>query len=291
VTEKKPLRALAGNLLIHRYLPLAVCLFDCAAILIADLAGALLVNSRPFASGPASRAVPLFLMEGHGIYPPFLLMTAVLLYQRGRGYVVTEKGSLMAMMRRTAVPCLLAGMVFAVLAPVGGASSHDLLFLAVFLFLSWFTLVLRRILALLYVRREQKKGNLIIRLLLMGTGERVRRAARLCEENPGWGVRIVGFLSDTRDEVGSEILTSRVMGVTDDLPHILERNEVDALFFGGEQAGPARGRSGLLFVGGRSGYAAGWGLPGVETLSRALGADGAKRERRVPMRGESIQKP
>jgi FlaA1/EpsC-like NDP-sugar epimerase len=250
-----------------QYFPLIICLLDCAAIVISYIV-----------------AVSFYMettTDGYALCPPFLLMVILLLYQSLHTHGMVEKGSITAIMGRVAAPCLFTGVVFLLLASFGFLPWKDLFFLLSFLFLGWLFLVVRRIVLLVYVRREQKKGNLITRLLLVGTGERGKRAAQLCEENPGWGIRIVGFLSSTKCEVGTEISNNRVIGVADDLSHILESNGVDALFFADwadEGAGTEdRARRALLLAGGRSGCATGWGLTGTETLCRSLCQDASKR--------------
>jgi hypothetical protein len=54
---------------------------------------------------------------------------------------------------------------------------------------------------------------------------------------PWLGARIVEFLSDVRSEVVTEILKNRVVGLTDDLPRILDSNVVNSLFFDGGPGG------------------------------------------------------
>jgi FlaA1/EpsC-like NDP-sugar epimerase len=201
---------------VSRYFLLAICFLDCAAIMISYIVAVLLHM------GGSGDACSLCL--------PLLLMVIVLLRQSGHTRTMTEKGTLAAMMRRIAAPCILSGMAFLTLTYFG-LPRGNFSFLLFFLLISWLLLLSRRVAVLVYVRREQKKGNFITRLLLVGTGGRGKRVAQLCEENPGWGLWIVGFLSTIKEEVGTEISSNRVIGLANDLPHILESNVVDALFF------------------------------------------------------------
>ena len=139
-----------------------------------------------------------------------------------------------SLMRDTAVPCLLAGAIFCLCALITGLRPRVLLFSLLFGLFAWLISSAGRIVFLEYVRCKQKSGEWIKYILLAGTGERAREAARLVDGHPGWGLRLLGFLTGEKSEVGLIISNYRVVGLVDDLPRIVEDAAVDTVYFTGE---------------------------------------------------------
>jgi exopolysaccharide biosynthesis polyprenyl glycosylphosphotransferase len=84
------------------------------------------------------------------------------------------------------------------------------------------------------IKHEQKKGKFIQFLLIIGTNNRALRVTQLFNTHPGWGVRVVGFLTDNKNEVGKTFFKCKVIGMMEDLTSVLEKNTVDCIFFAGE---------------------------------------------------------
>lgn len=214
----------------RRFTPL-ICFFDCISSLFSlVLAG--LVSMK--VAGPAHSPLNKYLFA-----LPILAIASAFLYQfryRHRGPWSQTAGTVML---DAAVPFLPAGAVFAVFAILLSLPPLVFFFAFVFVFFAWLISSILRMAFLAHVRFEQKKGKWIKHVLLAGTGERAREAARLLDGHPGWGLALVGFLTGEKNEVGMIISNHKVVGLVEDLPRILENTELDAVYFAGdsEEAG------------------------------------------------------
>jgi len=139
-----------------------------------------------------------------------------------------------SLMRDTAIPCIPAGVVFGLCAPMSGLPARVFFFSLLFALFAWLISSAFRIVFLEYVRFKQKSGKWIKYILLAGTGERAREAARLVDGHPGWGLQLVGFLTGEKGEVGAIISNHRVVGLVEDLPRIVEGGAVDTVYFTGD---------------------------------------------------------
>jgi FlaA1/EpsC-like NDP-sugar epimerase len=140
-----------------------------------------------------------------------------------------------SVMRDAAIPTFLAGAAFVAFAMLYCLPPRDFFFTFLFVFFAWLFSSIHRMAFLAYVRIEQKRGNMIKYVLLAGTGERAREAARLVDGHPGWGLKVVGFLTTEKSEVGMIILNHKVLGLVEGLPHILENTVVDTIYFAGDR--------------------------------------------------------
>ncbi|HOV89430.1 MAG TPA: sugar transferase [Syntrophorhabdaceae bacterium] len=101
-------------------------------------------------------------------------------------------------------------------------------------FLSGF-LVIDRILIYFYIDILQRAGKLLKFILIVGTNKKAIKIAQLFEDNPQWGLRIVGLLTYSMEEVGTEISGFKVLGVVDDINYVFEKNVVDYVLLCQEQ--------------------------------------------------------
>jgi exopolysaccharide biosynthesis polyprenyl glycosylphosphotransferase len=67
-------------------------------------------------------------------------------------------------------------------------------------------------------------------LLIAGSGKRAENFAQMVNDNPHWGLKILGFV-DREDKVGMEIANKKVIGSFKDLARILDENVVDDVVF------------------------------------------------------------
>jgi len=141
---------------------------------------------------------------------------------------------MVSLMLDTAFPSFLAGTIFGLCALIGGMPLEALFFSLLFIPFAWLISSAGRIVFLEYVRCKQKSGKWIKYILLAGTGERAREAARLVDGHPGWGLQLVGFLTGEKSEVGAIISNHRVVGLVEDLPRVLGNIAVDTIYFAGE---------------------------------------------------------
>ncbi len=218
----------------ERYFSPIIYFLDCLFILFSyalsvSLYMGILRFTHPFGlNGPFS-----FYWDRYLLTLPFFFMIFVFFYQFWYKNRVLQLGKVGIMMLQIAIPCILTGAIFVAFTMVNKSFTMDFWFVLLYLVLSWIFLLAIRLCVLMYIRMEQKKGRYVKYLLVVGTGERAVKAARLFEDNPGWGVEMIGFLTNQRSEVGKEISKYRVIGLVDDLPTILEDNVVDTIFFTG----------------------------------------------------------
>jgi exopolysaccharide biosynthesis polyprenyl glycosylphosphotransferase len=222
----------------ERYFSPIIYLLDCIFILLSfaisvPLCVKIMGIIQPLLKGFGIDTVFFFYWDRYITILPFLFMIFVFFYQFWYRRRILQLRMVRTMMVQIAIPCFLTGVIFVVFAIMNRSAGADFLFIFLFLFISWLLLLGNRLLVLIYVRYEQKKGNFIKYVLLVGTGERARKAARLFDGNPGWGLQLIGFLTSEKSEVNTIISNYKVIGAVEDLPHILENTVVDTIFFTG----------------------------------------------------------
>jgi sugar transferase (PEP-CTERM system associated) len=94
--------------------------------------------------------------------------------------------------------------------------------------LSVIFLVLWHTLLRLYLGSRTPHTN----LLILGTGNLAREAAREILRHPELGIKIVGFVDDNPELVGVSIVNPKVIGLFQDLPQIISNNKVDRIIVG-----------------------------------------------------------
>ena len=93
--------------------------------------------------------------------------------------------------------------------------------------------------ALVYVFKVLSKGDtrfksaLIVfrRILIVGTNKRARHFMELVNENPDWGIKIVGIADISPDSKGKIIGGHKVIGSLEDLPDLISNNIIDEVLF------------------------------------------------------------
>ncbi len=93
-----------------------------------------------------------------------------------------------------------------------------------------------RVSASLFLRHIRKKGRNYRTLLVIGTGSRAREFVSNIMQHREWGLFITGFIDIDPSLTGTEILGRKVLGVIEDLPEILMRNQVDEIVFVGPRS-------------------------------------------------------
>ena len=78
-----------------------------------------------------------------------------------------------------------------------------------------------------YIRRHGYNYRM---LLIAGSGKRAENFAQMINDNPHWGLKILGFV-DKEDRVGMEIANKKVIGSFNDVAKILDENVVDDVVF------------------------------------------------------------
>jgi exopolysaccharide biosynthesis polyprenyl glycosylphosphotransferase len=93
-----------------------------------------------------------------------------------------------------------------------------------------FLLSVEKWVVLAVLRYIRKHGYNYRMLLIAGSGKRAENFAQMINDNPHWGLKILGFV-DKEDRVGMEIANKKVMGSFNDVARILDENVVDDVVF------------------------------------------------------------
>lgn len=105
------------------------------------------------------------------------------------------------------------------------------LFILFFGGLSFFSLLLERLILRIFIRGARKRGFNYRNILIVGTGRRAREVADIIWQNKHWGVRLIGFVSDSPEVKIEKVGKAPVIGSVSDLPQMLQRHVVDELIF------------------------------------------------------------
>jgi len=73
----------------------------------------------------------------------------------------------------------------------------------------------------------RKKGRNRKKVLIVGTGNKAIRFVKKIEDNIGWGLDIIGLLSEKEKDEGDTIAGKKVLGVFSDVEEVLHNNVVD----------------------------------------------------------------
>ncbi|MCX7927012.1 MAG: sugar transferase [Candidatus Omnitrophica bacterium] len=92
-------------------------------------------------------------------------------------------------------------------------------------------LILEKIFVLNIFRFFRRKGFNYRVLLIVGTGKRAERFARIVQQNKEWGLRIHGFIDEEHNRKGQYIAGIKVIGTFEDFEHIIHNNVIDQVVF------------------------------------------------------------
>lgn len=92
-------------------------------------------------------------------------------------------------------------------------------------------LIFHRWTVLAIANEVRKKGHNQRHILLVGTGRRAQDFLSMVARHREWGFHILGLLDQDLEMVGKKIAGFPVLGATQDLPQVLEKNIVDEVMF------------------------------------------------------------
>jgi len=93
-----------------------------------------------------------------------------------------------------------------------------------------FLLSIEKLAVLAVLRYIRRHGYNYRMLLIAGSGKRAETFAQMINDNPHWGLKILGFV-DKEDRIGMEIANKKVIGSFNDVARILDDNVVDDVVF------------------------------------------------------------
>jgi Undecaprenyl-phosphate glucose phosphotransferase len=77
---------------------------------------------------------------------------------------------------------------------------------------------------------RRRRGIGLRRVLIVGAGDLAQELVARIKRHPELGLTLVGFLSDDRADIGTELDELTVLGATDDVAEMIEKNKVDQVF-------------------------------------------------------------
>lgn len=84
-----------------------------------------------------------------------------------------------------------------------------------------------RIVMLRRFRQAITQGEDLLKVLIIGSGERATFLSRTLTEKSEWGIDIIGYLDTEPELVGTEVYKGRVLGTISDINAILKKNVID----------------------------------------------------------------
>lgn len=88
-------------------------------------------------------------------------------------------------------------------------------------------LICIRVGILFYFRRTLQNGKNILKVLIIGTGNRALHLSRTLRRGTEWGLDIVGYLDSDAARVGSNVFGSKVIGTISDITPVLKAYVID----------------------------------------------------------------
>jgi len=73
----------------------------------------------------------------------------------------------------------------------------------------------------------RKKGRNRKKVLIVGTENKAKNLAQKIKDNLGWGLDIIGFLSEKDNEIGNNLFGKKVLGFFSDIEETLHNNVLD----------------------------------------------------------------
>ena len=104
-------------------------------------------------------------------------------------------------------------------------------FIFVYLLISASLLVMEKISIFAFSRFIREKGYNIRYVIIVGTGRRACKVARLIKRHKEWGFQIIGLIDKDPALLGTKKMGVEVIGILDDVPNILRERVVDQVIF------------------------------------------------------------
>ncbi len=169
------------------------------------------------------------------MFPAFILAPSAFMFIT-RGYRKTGSYKYITLIHTTFFMSISAALVlFFMFHYVFDCSMHKTYFLTVVFFcILWIVLLLNRAYIFHLIRKNCSNQNIIKHVVLVGTGDNAISVAGYVDRHPEYGLRIAGFLTDKEEQVGKAICSAEVLGMIDNLTHIIQDNYTDCVLFPGD---------------------------------------------------------
>lgn len=88
-----------------------------------------------------------------------------------------------------------------------------------------------KILLLLFLQYQRKKGFNTKNVLIVGTGKRAQHFINTINKNIEWGIKVIGLVDNDAGKINSVVCGKKVIGAVKDIPVIVHNNVVDEVMF------------------------------------------------------------
>ncbi|MCF6149212.1 MAG: sugar transferase [Candidatus Kuenenia sp.] len=88
-----------------------------------------------------------------------------------------------------------------------------------------------KILLLLFLHYQRKKGFNTKNVLIVGTGKRAQHFINTINKNIEWGIKVIGIVDNDAAKINSMVCGIKVIGEVKDIPSIIHNNVVDEVMF------------------------------------------------------------
>jgi exopolysaccharide biosynthesis polyprenyl glycosylphosphotransferase len=93
--------------------------------------------------------------------------------------------------------------------------------------ISVFLMIIARIVMLKHFRKAVASGKYLLKVLIIGSGERALYLSHILKDNAEWGIDIVGYLDIDPELVGKQVFEGKILGTVDDIHAILKHQVID----------------------------------------------------------------
>ncbi len=106
-------------------------------------------------------------------------------------------------------------------------------FIIIAFLLTAIVIVLEKILLMTFFRHLRRRNYNTRNILIAGTGSRAVKFARMIEDHPESGLKILGFVDEDKNRVGTSVGENayKVMGTLEEIQNIIHSNIVDEVIF------------------------------------------------------------
>jgi exopolysaccharide biosynthesis polyprenyl glycosylphosphotransferase len=173
-----------------------------------------------------------------GLLPVLLFIWGVLLYYFGMydNFVIKKMSEIiMIVIKTTILGFILFGSYVFILHLQEQVTR---LMMGITFVVAAILIVMEKITLIYILRYVQKRGTgfksilfTLRSVLVVGTGERAREFISLINNNPQWGIKIVGLVDMDKTKIGEIIEGHNIIGSFDDIPSVIHKNIVDEVAF------------------------------------------------------------
>jgi len=100
-------------------------------------------------------------------------------------------------------------------------------YIGIFLIVNFLSLAIEKIILFKFAKKIREKGKDRKKIIVVGTGLGAKDFVETVEKNLGWGLDIIGLITEDGSASGSELYGKRVLGTNKEIENILHQYPVD----------------------------------------------------------------